>query len=70
MPDFNPSDRTCFPAADAPTVTGKVCICQVCGTQWAMRGESDDKGCSFCNAPASAITVVSEEPDYGGGLVR
>jgi hypothetical protein len=68
---FNPSDRTCFPADEAPTVTDEVAICQVCDTQWQVRSgdRADAQGCSFCDAPASAITVVSEAPGYEGELV-
>jgi len=65
----NPSDRTCFPAADAPSTTDQVCECSVCNWHWASRGD-DDKGCPACGAPASAIVVVSEAPDYGGQVVR
>ena len=58
------------PAASAPGVTDKVCHCQVCGVEWASRGDADQEGCSFCNAPAIAITVVSEAPDSSGEIVR
>lgn len=70
MTTFNPSDRTCFPANAAPGVTEEVCICQVCHTQWASRGQADREGCSFCGAPADAVTVVSEAPDYSGRVLR
>lgn len=68
---FNPSDRTCFPADEAPTVTHEYARCQVCNTQWQIRsGNRDDaQGCSFCDAPKEAITVISEAPDYGGQVV-
>ena len=58
--DFNPSDRTCFPADAAPSVTEKVCHCQVCGVEWASRGDADQQGCSFCGAGAEAIIVENE----------
>lgn len=66
------SDQMCGPAATAPHVTHEVAHCQVCHTQWQVRSESraDAQGCSFCGAPASAITVVSEAPTYGGAIVR
>lgn len=62
--------RTCYPADEAPAVTEEVCHCQVCGVQWASRGPADTKGCSFCDAPEEAVTVVSEAPDYGGRVKR
>jgi len=60
------------PSASAPTVTDEVAICQVCGVQWQVRSgdRADAKGCSFCGAPADAITIVSEKPGYGGAIVR
>lgn len=60
--------------APAPTlvtnVTELVAHCQVCGVQWEVKSpdRADAKGCSFCNAPARAITVVSEKAGYGGRL--
>ena len=67
-----PSDRTCYPAADAPPTTDLVAHCQVCGVQWAVQDSKrgDAKGCSFCDAPENAITIVSEAPDYGGLVIR
>ena len=62
--------RTMYPADEAPGVTDEVCICQVCGTQWASRGPADIKGCSFCDAPEEAVTVVSEAAAYGGAIKR
>ena len=47
--------------------TGLVARCQVCGFEWQIQSfdRSDAKGCSFCDAPESAITVISEESnDY------
>jgi hypothetical protein len=65
------SERICGAEDDAPAVTERVAICQVCGVQWQVRSETDAdaEGCSFCGAPAGAVTVVSEAPDYGGMLV-
>lgn len=34
--------------------------CEVCGIQWVIRADSDKKGCPFCGAPESAITVEDE----------
>ena len=59
--------------APAPTlvsnVTELVAHCQVCGVQWVVQSPNRDdaKGCGFCDAPAKAITVVSEKPGYGQG---
>jgi hypothetical protein len=48
----------------ARTQTNLVGHCKVCKTQWQIKSPSkaDAKGCSFCDAPESAITVTSEEP--------
>ncbi len=62
--------RTCFPAAEAPVTTGLYARCQVCGVQWQVHGAppyDNVQGCSFCDAPASAITVLSEDPNTGSG---
>ena len=66
------SEQMPWPAATAPFVTEQVAHCQVCGVQWQVRSDSgaDTKGCSFCDAPASAITIVSEAATYGGEIVR
>jgi len=60
------------PAATARTQTDKVAICNVCGVQWQIRsGNNDDaQGCSFCDAPANAISIVSEAPVYGGAIIQ
>ena len=60
-----------LPADQARTQTNEVAHCQVCGTEWQVRsGNRDDaQGCSLCDAPASAVTVVSEAPGYEGELV-
>lgn len=60
------------PADKARAVTHLYARCDVCGVEWAIRsfGGADEKGCSFCDAPANAITVISEHPDYSGRLVR
>ena len=51
-------------------ITELVAHCQVCGCQWVVQSPNRDdaKGCSFCDAPARAITVVSEKAGYGGRL--
>ena len=56
---------------NAPTTTGKVARCQVCGVEWQVRSGSnaDAQGCSFCNAPARAIRIRSEKPTYGGATI-
>lgn len=55
--------------AVAPSVTNKVARCKVCGTQWQIQSEAtpptDAQGCPFCDAPAEAIIIMSEAPDYG-----
>ena len=59
--------------APAPTlvtnVTELVAHCQVCGVQWEVKSPNRDdaRGCSFCDAPKRAITVVSEKAGYGQG---
>ena len=52
-------------------VTELVAHCQVCGVQWVVQSpdRADAKGCSFCDAPAKAITVVSEKAGYEGRVV-
>jgi len=58
------------PATELVTnVTHLVAHCQVCGVQWQVQSpdRADAQGCSFCNAPARAITVVSEKAGYGKG---
>ena len=42
-----------------------VAHCRVCHTQWQVRGDSDEEGCSFCDAPASAIWLEYEGPTAG-----
>ena len=61
--------RTLFAADETPNVTHKYAKCQVCGVTWAIRSGSnaDAQGCSFCDAPANAISIISEKPDYSGG---
>ena len=67
---MTPSDRTCYNDSDAPTVTGMVAKCQVCGVQWQVKGGSghydNAQGCSFCDAPAKAIVVTSEQNRQDG----
>ena len=55
-----------MPGDQAPTVTNKVAHCKVCGAQWQMKADSDKMGCKFCDAPESAITIISEAPSYSG----
>lgn len=64
------STKICTDDDNAPSVTDRVCVCQCCGVTWASRGPASEKGCSFCGAPANAITIVSEAPDYGGTVLR
>jgi len=61
----------CTAAANAPSVTYLYAKCQVCGVEWQVRSptRADAQGCSFCDAPAEAITVISEAADYGGHVV-
>jgi hypothetical protein len=44
------------------SVTHLCAKCKVCGAQWQIKSPNldDAKGCSFCDAPASAIIVISE----------
>lgn len=60
--------RCCFPDSEVPHLTHKYAKCAVCGVTWAIRSEdnADAQGCSFCDAPARAVTVISEKPDYSG----
>lgn len=55
------------PAATAPTVSERVARCQVCHTEWQIQTLSppydDAQGCSFCDAPADAITIINERSD-------
>lgn len=55
------------PAASAPTVSERIAVCGVCGVQWQIQTISppyaDAKGCSFCDAPAKAITIINERSD-------
>lgn len=54
------------PSASMGTATGLYAVCKVCGCQWQVWGDppTNTKGCAFCNAPESAITVHSEKADY------
>lgn len=62
--------RSCHPASEAPSVTEKVARCAVCGVQWQVKARgTDTKGCAFCGAPARAIRVHDEGPDFSGGLL-
>ncbi len=65
------STRICTPAATAPAVTNEYARCQVCGAQWQIKsGNQDDaQGCSFCDAPKEAVTVINEAPDYSGAVI-
>ena len=72
MGTYRGPDRTCFPADEAPPTTDLVARCNVCGVRWQVRSPSraDAQGCSFCDAPASAVTVISEAADCGGQVVE
>jgi len=58
-------------AEDQWAPTEMVARCAVCHTQWQVKDANmgDTKGCTFCGAPESAITVVSEAPGYGGAVI-
>ena len=58
------------PASEARSQTNKVARCNVCGFEWQMRGNFDNKGCPFCDAPKRAITIISEAPDYCGVVTK
>lgn len=66
------SDRMCYPESEAPAVTNLLAKCQVCGAEWQIQSPNRDdaRGCSFCNAPARAIIITSEAPDYGGADIH
>ena len=59
------------PASEARPQTNKVAKCNVCGFQWQMASfdSTDARGCPSCDAPRSAITIISEAPDYSNGAV-
>lgn len=60
------------PAGTGGTPTYEVALCQVCGCQWQVQSSKreDAKGCKFCDAPESAITIISEAPNYSGAIIR
>ena len=60
------------PSTTAGTPTNEVAVCQVCGCQWQVKSSKreDAMGCAFCGAPESAITIISEAPDFGGAIIR
>ena len=66
--------QMCGPAATAPTQSEKVAHCKVCHTQWQIQSLDDEpadaQGCKFCGAPAEAIQIEYERPDYGQGGTR
>ncbi len=70
MADY--STTTHGPAATAPSVTNLVAKCAVCGCQWQVRSPNRDdaRACGFCGAPESAISIISERPDYSQGRTR
>lgn len=55
------------PSETARTQTNRYAKCQVCGFEWQIKSptNADAKGCSFCDAPEDAITILSEAPGYG-----
>lgn len=59
------------PGDTARTQTQLVARCQVCGVEWQVRSPNRDdaRGCSFCDAPKEAITIISEHPAYRGQVV-
>jgi len=61
--------QMCGPAATAPEQSEKVAHCEVCHTQWQVQSLDEDppRGCAFCDAPAKAITIEYERPDYSQG---
>lgn len=65
------SMRIYGPSASAPKVTNEVARCRVCGAQWQVKSDKreDAQGCAFCGAPAEAITIESEAPDFGGAII-
>lgn len=55
------------------TPTYKVAHCKVCSAQWQVHGEppyDNAQGCPFCDAPADAIRLETEKPDYSQGKDR
>jgi hypothetical protein len=60
------------PVGTEGSPTYEVAICQVCGCQWQVKSNQreDAKGCSFCDAPESAITIISEAPQQGGAIIH
>ena len=62
-----PVTRNTYPAASAPVHTNEYASCGVCGFEWQVLAKSRDdaKGCSFCDAPASAITIHDEGETAG-----
>jgi hypothetical protein len=60
------------PSDGAPAVTSLYARCKVCGTQWQVWGDppTNTEGCAFCDAPAEAITVLSERQVFDGLVVR
>lgn len=56
------------PDSTARTQTNKVAHCAVCGVQWQVRGQADVKGCAFCGASKSAISIEYEGPNRGGAV--
>lgn len=62
IPDI-PTDMH-LPAEQAPTPTYKVAHCKVCKTQWEVKSgdKTDAKGCNFCGADKTAVTITDERP--------
>ena len=48
------------PASTAPTTTDQYAVCAVCKCQWQIKGDADKKGCRFCDADESAVSVKYE----------
>lgn len=66
------STKIHLPADEAPVQTGQYAKCNVCHTQWQIKSPNldDARGCSFCDAPKEAVSILSEKPTYGGAIVR
>lgn len=57
------------PSSSARTQSNQVAHCKVCHIEWQVIGDNAKNGCGFCGAPAQAITIENETPDYGGATV-
>ena len=59
------------PAATAPTTTGYVAKCNLCGVTWQVQGPSpeftDAQSCDFCGC--SEVTILYEDGNYPETIV-